>query len=107
MDLLHEKCAGLDVHKKTVVASVRVISGGQIERHLQTFGTTTRELLALAAWLHQHAITQVAMEATGVYWKPVLHVLEAEFELHRRPYSNCATSPAPASSSCGKSRSTR
>jgi transposase len=81
MEVLHARCAGLDVHKKTVVACVRVAAGGKIERQVQTFGTTTQDLLALATWLRSYAVTHVAMEATGVYWKPVWHVLEDEFSL--------------------------
>jgi transposase len=81
MDLVHAQCAGLDVHKKTVVACVRVVTGAEVERQLLTFGTTTPELLALAEWLHRHGVTHVVMEATGVYWKPVWHVLESEFAL--------------------------
>lgn len=82
MELLHERCAGLDVHKDTVVACVRRVQGGKIEREVRTFKTTTSELLALAAWLDGHGVRHVAMEATGVYWKPVWHILsDGEFEL--------------------------
>lgn len=80
MEVLHPRCAGLDVHKDTVVAAVRCVSE---PRHLEvrTFGTTTSELLQLAEWLSSHNCTHVAMEATGVYWKPVWHILEGNFEL--------------------------
>jgi transposase len=81
MDLLHERCAGLDVHKDTVVACARVVQGGQVQQHLETFATTTSGLLALGDWLSGHGCTDVVMEATGVYWKPVWHVLEGEFRL--------------------------
>jgi transposase len=82
MELLHERCAGLDVHKDTVVACVRLVHGGEIERQVRTFKTTTRELLALAEWLDGHCAKHVVMEATGVYWKPVWHILsDGEFEL--------------------------
>lgn len=82
MELLHERCAGLDVHKDTVVACVRRVQGGQIEREVRTFKTTTSELLALSAWLDGHGVRHVAMEATGVYWKPVWHILsDGEFDL--------------------------
>ena len=77
MDCVVERCCGLDVHKKTVAACVRVPGPrGQREQHVRTFGTTTRELLALRDWLEAHGVTHVAMESTGVYWKPVFYVLE-------------------------------
>lgn len=81
MEVLHTRCAGLDVHKDTVVACVRLASGNQVSQDVRTFGTTTKELLALSDWLSEHDCTHVAMEATGVYWKPVWHVLEGSFEL--------------------------
>jgi transposase len=80
MEVLFPRCAGLDVHKDTVVACVRCVSQPQ-RREIRTFGTTTSELGDLAEWLASHGCTQVAMEATGVYWKPVWHVLEGRFEL--------------------------
>lgn len=80
MQVLYTRCAGLDVHKDTIVASVRCVSP-PMHQEVRSFGTTTSELLALADWLAEHSCTHVAMEATGVYWKPVWHVLEAEFEL--------------------------
>ncbi len=80
MEVLYPRCAGLDVHKDTVVACVRCVSKPQ-RREVRTFGTTTRELGDLAEWLASHACTHVAMEATGVYWKPVWHMLEGRFEL--------------------------
>ncbi|KYF78237.1 transposase [Sorangium cellulosum] len=81
MDVHHERCAGLDVHKDTVVACARVLVDGKVERSLRTFGTTTRELLSLADWIEELGCTHVAMEATGVYWKPIWHVLEGRFAL--------------------------
>lgn len=80
MEVLHPRCAGLDVHKDTVVAAVRCVSP-PIHHEVQSFPTTTRELFALAEWLESHGCTHVAMEATGVYWKPVWHLLEGRFEL--------------------------
>jgi transposase len=77
MEVLHQRCAGLDVHKNTVVACVRIAARGQTRREVRTFTTTTRDLLALADWLAAHGCTHVAMEATGVYWKPVWHILDA------------------------------
>jgi transposase len=81
MEVLHARCAGLDVHKDTVVACVRVREGGAIRREVRTFGTVTAALCALSDWLTSEHVTHVAMEATGVYWKPVWHVLEDAFEL--------------------------
>jgi len=80
MEVLYPRCAGLDIHKDTVVAGVRCVSKPQ-RREVRTFGTTTRELNALAEWLASNDCTHVAMEATGVYWRPVWHVLEGRFEL--------------------------
>ena len=76
MDILLPLCAGLDVHKDTVVACLRRVVKGKVEREVRTFGTTTRELLALSEWLASAGCRHVAMEATGVYWRPVWHVLE-------------------------------
>ncbi|MDQ5830173.1 MAG: IS110 family transposase [Actinomycetota bacterium] len=75
MEVFYPRCAGLDVHKATVVAGVRLVAGGQVVREVRTFGTTTAGLLELAEWLAGNGCTHVAMEATGVYWKPVWHVL--------------------------------
>jgi transposase len=81
MDLLYERCAGLDVHPRSVSACARIVSGGRATHEVKTFGTSTRELKEMAAWLHERGCTHVAMESTGVYWKPVWHVLQGEFEL--------------------------
>src|SRR5687767_1693570 len=81
MELLHERCAGLDVHLKTVVACARTQGEASASYETRTFETTTAGLLALSEWLSAHQCTHVAMEATGVYWKPVWHVLEGDFEL--------------------------
>ena len=79
MRIVHEKCGGLDVHKKSVVASrIRVGSRGKKERETQTFGTTTPDLLKLADWLTEWEIQDVAMESTGVYWKPIYNILEGQ-----------------------------
>jgi transposase len=75
MEVLYPKCCGLDVHKKTVTACMR--SGRQSE--VRTFRTVTRELLALSDWLAEAGCTHVAMESTGVYWKPVFNLLEGRF----------------------------
>ena len=71
MDVMHERVAGLDVHKDTVVACVRIMAGGKAHRECRTFDTTTAGLGALLTWLTESACTHVAMEATGVFWKPV------------------------------------
>ena len=76
MRVLHRRCAGLDVHKDEVVVGVRLVERRKIAREVRRFGTTTRELIALGDWLEELGVTHVAMEATGVYWKPVWHMLE-------------------------------
>ncbi len=82
MEMLHRCCAGLDVHKKSVVACIRRIADdGRLEEKVGYFGTTTAELLALADWLAAAGARQVAMESTGVYWKPVFNILEPAFEV--------------------------
>src|SRR5512146_2328374 len=80
MDVLYPRCAGLDVHKDTVVACVRCVSP-PTHRETRSFATTTSGLLELAEWLSAHRCTHVAMEATGVYWRPVWHMLEDGFAL--------------------------
>lgn len=80
MDLLYSHGAGLDVHKKTVVAHARITDPqGRVTRHTRTFGTMTADLLNLAAWLLSLEITHVAMESTGEYWKPIYNILEGSF----------------------------
>jgi transposase len=82
MDLIHGCCAGLDVHKKTVVACLRRAGpAGRVDRQVRTFGTVTADLIALADWLDAEGVSHVAMESTGVYWKPVFHLLEGRFEV--------------------------
>jgi transposase len=81
MQLLYARCAGLDVHARQVMACARLLVNKTVMYHHVTVPTTTRGLLELADWLTQHEVTHVAMEATGVYWKPVWHVLEGQFEL--------------------------
>ena len=81
MDVLYPKGAGLDVHLQTVVACVRIGADKTVADEVRTFGTTTQELLALSDWLSAHGWPHVAMESSGVYWKPVGHILEGHFEL--------------------------
>lgn len=82
MDVVHRCCCGLDVHKDTVTACVSWAESEGRKRHeKRQFGTSTRELLSLADWLRSCGVTHVAMESSGVYWQPVWHVLEGQFEL--------------------------
>ncbi len=80
MEVLYPRSAGLDVHKDVVVACVRCVST-PVHQEVRSFHTTTSGLLSLVDWLNSHGCTHVAMEATGVYWKPVWHMLEEDFEL--------------------------
>jgi transposase len=77
MQVMYERCAGLDVHKKTVVACVLTLTG----QETRTFSTMTGDLLALADWLLACGCTHVAMESTGDYWKPVFNILEGTCEV--------------------------
>ena len=82
MELLHSHCAGLDVHKDSVVACARHMVDGKVATEVKSFQTTTHELMELSDWLSSQGVTHIAMEATGVYWKPVWHILsDGEFEL--------------------------
>src|ERR1700751_295829 len=82
MEVIHRRCSGLDVHKETVVACVRLVLYDKITREVRTFETTTSGPLLLLAWLTEMGCTHVAMEATGVYWKPVWNILsDGAFEL--------------------------
>ena len=81
MEVLYPRCAGLDVHSRCVNACVRIAAGRKATSEHREFATTTAGLLELSAWLTEAGCTHVAMEATGVYWKPVWHVLEDEASL--------------------------
>jgi transposase len=81
MKTLHRRCAGLDVHSDSVVACARLTVRTKASHEVRRFSTATRDLLELTDWLAAQGITHVAMEATGVYWKPIWHVLEGRFEL--------------------------
>ena len=82
MEVVYSHCAGLDVHKKTVVACVITPDAqGQVQKDIRTFGTMTADLLTLLDWLQTHAITHVAMESTGEYWKPIYNILEGNLEV--------------------------
>jgi transposase len=81
MEVLYPRCAGVDVHQDFVVACVRMAEGREVRRETRRYGTTTRQLVRLLDWLVSCEVTHVAMESTGVYWKPVWHVLEGSFKL--------------------------
>ena len=81
MKTLHPRCAGVDVHKVEVVACLRLANKGKTVREVRRFQTTTKGLCELNEWLEHAQCTHVAMEATGVYWKPVWHILERHFTL--------------------------
>jgi transposase len=79
VEIMHARCCGLDVHKKTVVACVLVTDAeGVVQRQVRSFGTMTADLLALSDWLSGYDVTQIALESTGVYWRPVFNILEDE-----------------------------
>jgi len=82
MEIMIACCAGLDVHKDSVEACVRSVEQGhRASQQTRHWGTTTRELLEMAEWLKNEGVTHVAMESTGVYWKPIFNVLEADFQV--------------------------
>src|SRR5437899_2557893 len=82
MEVLYPHCAGLDVHKQTVVACLRHVTDGKVHRDVRSFKTMTSDLLALSEWLAEQGCAHIAMEATGVYWKPVWHILsDGDFTL--------------------------
>lgn len=81
MNVMHERCAGLDVHKMLIVACIRVQTGKRVKEVIREFGATTSELMKLCDWLTSEQVSVVAMEATGVYWRPVWHILAEQFEL--------------------------
>jgi transposase len=82
MEVLYPRCCGLDVHKETVVACLRLVIDGKVVKEVRTFSTTTASLMGLSDWLSENQCTHIAMEATGVYWKPVWHILSHDdFEL--------------------------
>jgi hypothetical protein len=79
MQVVHARCCGVDIHKKPVVACVLLTSAnGHVQREVRTYATMTADLLARSDWLAAYAVTQIAMESTGVFWRPVFHLLEDE-----------------------------
>ena len=86
MEALMERCCGIDVHKKTIVACLLVGKPHEKpKKEIRTFSTMTCDLLACRDWLKTEGCTHVALESTGVYWKPVFHILEQEMEILLEP----------------------
>ncbi len=81
MEVVYPRCAGLDLHRDKIVACVRVAKSRKVEREVKEFGTSTSDLLRLSDWMASFRVTHVAMESTGVLWKPVWHILAGSFEL--------------------------
>jgi transposase len=81
MEVLYPRCCGLDVHQSSITACVLVAQSGKPLKHIRRFGCTTRELRELVAWLQEFDVEHVAMESTGVYWKPVWNVLESHVQI--------------------------
>jgi len=79
MDVLHPRCCGLDVHKSSISACILLREAGRVQKHQRRFGAMTQELQELAELLRQVGVSQVAMESSGVYWKPVWNILEGQF----------------------------
>jgi transposase len=79
MEVIHKRCCGLDVHKDTVVACLMIREGGKVHKEVRTFLTMTVDLVVLHDWLKAHEVTHVAMESTGIYWRPVFNLLEEDF----------------------------
>ncbi len=81
MEVMHKTCAGMDVHKDSIVVCVRSMKGSKVDREVRTFGTKTLELIELGDWLEERGCEIAVLEATGVYWKPVWHMLTGRVEL--------------------------
>ena len=82
MDIVYTCCAGTDVHKETVVVTVRCrLDNGKVRQQTRTYGTMTEQVLELGDWLEAEGVTHLAMESTGVYWKPIWNLLEERFEI--------------------------
>ena len=79
MDVLHPRCCGLDVHKSSISACILLWEAGRVQKHHRRFTAMTQDLRELAEWLRQFGVSQVAMESSGVYWKPVWNILEGQF----------------------------
>ena len=82
MEVLYPRCSGLDIHKRFLVACLSLVqTNGHRHKELRQFSTMTNEILALKGWLKASGCTHIAMESTGVYWKPIFHQLEDSFEI--------------------------
>lgn len=81
MEVIYKRCCGLDVHKEIVVACLLIREGGQVVKEIRTFLTMTVDLVVLHDWLKAHQVTHVAMESTGIYWRPVFNLLEEDFTI--------------------------
>lgn len=81
MEVVYRRCSGIDVHKESISVCVLLMEDEGVKKQIRRFGTMTRDLLELSLWLQQLGVTHVAMESTGVYWKPVWNLLEGQFEL--------------------------
>ena len=82
MDVLYPRCCGIDIHKKSITVCVLIREPGrQEQKHIRGFGTTTAAILSCGDWLRDLGVTHVAMESTGVYWRPIWNLLEGQFEL--------------------------
>lgn len=94
MQVIHERCAGLDVHKKTVVTTIMLTQAdGSVQEHVRTFSTMTADLLALDDWLRSYGVEVIAMESTGVFWRPVFNLLEDGRQIilvNAKPYESGA-----------------
>jgi len=81
MQEILDRCAGLDIHKNTIVCCIMIGAGSSMYKEIRTFGTMTDDIRELGKWLEHHGIKDVAMESTGVYWKPIFNVLDGDFNL--------------------------
>ena len=81
MEVLYPRCCGLDVHKSSITACILLAQSGKPQKQIRRFGCTTGELHELVAWLQGFGVEHVAMESTGVYWKPVWNILEGHFQI--------------------------
>jgi len=81
MEVIYKRCCGLDVHKEIVVACLLIWEGGRVSKEIRTFLTMTVDLVVLHDWLKAHQVTHVAMESTGIYWRPVFNLLEEDFTI--------------------------
>jgi transposase len=79
MEVINKRCCGLDVHKESVVACLMIREGGKVHKEVRSFLTMTVDLVVLHDWLKAHQVTHVAMESTGIYWRPVFNLLEGDF----------------------------